>query len=160
MKALKSYGAYIANEEQAFRRCKTDEPALPSKFLLRNFDNLVNSFSGDGIKVLQKKISSDDVTEEVIDTKSRLEAKKQMRSVTSILLKQAKNMKEILEVQTEINSIQEEIESAAGRGSLSHHQSAYSTIHLSYFQYMIAGTKSPEETNSYFSVSKKVSARA
>jgi hypothetical protein len=146
--ALKSYGAYIANEEQLSDNAKQMN-SLMIKVPVAQFQNLMNSFSGDGIKVLQKKISSDDVTGEVIDTRSRLEAKKQTRQRYLDLLKQAKNMKEILEVQTELNSIQEEIESAAGRVSYLNHESAYSTIHLSYFQ-LIAGTKSPEETNSYF----------
>ena len=61
------------------------------------------------------KISTEDVTGEVVDTRARMEAKKQMRDRYLALLKQARNMKEILEVQTEINTIQEDIESASGR---------------------------------------------
>jgi hypothetical protein len=46
-------------------------------------------------------------------------------------------MKEILQVQQEINSIQEQMESASGRINYLSHQSAYSTIHLQYFQYLV-----------------------
>ncbi len=139
-KSVKSYGAYIASEEQ---RLDDDRSAnnITIKVPVEQFENLMNSFSGDGIKVLQKRISSEDVTGEVVDTRSRLEAKKQMRDRYLDLLKQAKNMKEILEVQAEINSIQEDIESASGRVSYLNHQSAYSTIHLQYFQYLDAGGK-------------------
>jgi hypothetical protein len=55
----------------------------------------------------------------VVDTRSRMEAKKQMRDRYLELLKQARNMKEILEVQQVINSIQEDIESGSGRVRLS-----------------------------------------
>lgn len=65
------------------------------------------------------------------------------------LLKQAKNMKEILEVQQEINSIQEEIESAAGRVNYLGHQSAYSTIHLQYFQYINPGSYPNKKNTTY-----------
>lgn len=132
---LKAYGAYIASEEQQqddYRIVNTIAIKVP----VEQFDNLVNSFSGDEIKVIEKKIGSEDVTGEVVDTRSRIEAKKQVRDRYLVLLKQAKNMKEILEVQREINSIQEELESAAGRVNYLTHQSAYSTINLEYFQFL------------------------
>jgi len=139
-KGLKDFGAYIAAEEQSL----TDDGCtnqLTIKVPVDQFDNLMNSFAGDGIKVLQKKISSEDVTGEMVDTKSRMEAKKQTRERYLELMRQAKNMKEILEVQQEINSIQEQIESASGRVNYLGHQSAYSTIHLYYFQYTLPQNK-------------------
>jgi hypothetical protein len=54
------------------------------------------------------------------------------------LLKQAKNMEEILKVQQEINSIQEEIEAGAGRVSYLTHAAAYSTIQLTFYQVLNA----------------------
>jgi len=50
-------------------------------------------------------------------------------------------MKEILEVQSEINSIQEEIESAEGRINYLSHSAAFSTIHLKYVQYIHGNEK-------------------
>jgi len=143
---IKAYGAYIASEEQTSSPDRTANE-ITIKVPVDQFDNLVNSFSGEGITVLQKKINSEDVTEEVVDTKSRMEAKKQVRDRYLQLLKQAKNMKEILEVQNEINSIQEDIESAAGRVGYLSHQSSYSTIHLHYFQYLNGVT--PQQTSGF-----------
>jgi hypothetical protein len=140
---LKAYGAYIANEEQASSPERIVNE-ITIKVPVAQFDNLINSFSGEGITLLQKKISSEDVTEEVIDNRSRMEARKQVRERYLGLLKQARNMKEVLEVQKEINSIQEEIESAEGRVGYLNHQSAYSTIHLQYFQYLNGAT--PQQT--------------
>ena len=131
---LRAYGAYIAQEEQNFSDGRSGN-SITIKVPVTQFDNLLNSLSGDSVKVIQKKITSEDVTGEVVDAKSRVEAKKQTRERYLSLLKQAKNMKEILEVQQEINAIQEEIESANGRVTFLSHQSAYSTIHLQYYQY-------------------------
>ncbi len=86
------------------------------------------------VKVMQRKITSEDVTGEVNDTRSRLEAKKQVRLKYLDFLKASKNMEEVLQVQSEINSIQEEIEAAAGRVEYLSHQSAYSTINLTFYQ--------------------------
>ena len=45
-------------------------------------------------------------------------------------------MKEVLEVQKEINDIQEEIEAASGQGNYLSHQAALSTINLAFYQVM------------------------
>lgn len=143
---LKAYGAYIANEEEnhSTERLSND---ISIKVPVEQFENLVGAFGGDGVTVVQKKISTDDVTGELIDTRSRMEAKKQVRDRYLQLLNQARNMKEILSVQQEINSIQEEIESAAGRVSYLGNQAAYSTIHLQYFQ--VTGVTSPPVNNGF-----------
>lgn len=142
--SIKRYGAYIASEEQT-QNTTTIENTVTIKVPVEQFDNLMNSFSGDGIKVLEKKISAEDVTAEVIDTKGRIETKKEVRQQYIALLKQAKNMKDILEVQNEINGITEELESASGRVQYLSHQAAFSTIHLRYFQYLNSAISTDEE---------------
>jgi hypothetical protein len=61
------------------------------------------------------------------------------------LLKQAKNMEEILNVQNEINGIQEDIEAATGRIEYLSHSAVYSTINLTYFQILDASAKDANE---------------
>jgi hypothetical protein len=132
---VKMYGAYIAQEQQS----ETDNQLtneVTIKVPVDKFEDLVNSLGGEGIKVMQKNISSEDVTGEVVDTKARLEAKKQVRDRYLDLLKQAKTMKDILDVQAEINSIQEDIESAAGRVDYLVHSAAYSTVNIKYYQFL------------------------
>lgn len=144
---IKNYGAYISGEEQS----QTDgsiENNMTIKVPVDQFENLLQTFNGDGIKVIQKKITTEDVTGEVIDTKARMEAKKQVRNRYMDLLKQAKNMKEILEVQQEINTVQEQIESGSGRVGYLTHAAAYSTINLRYFQYS-SGSNSTDLKPSY-----------
>lgn len=150
---LKSYGAYVAQEQQN----QTDEQIsneISIKVPVDKFDDLMNSLSGDGIKVLEKNISTEDVTGEVVDTKARMEAKKQVRDRYLDLLKQAHTMKDILEVQGEINSIQEDIESAAGRVDYLVHASAYSTINIKYFQYLNGITKKDTEPTFFSELSE------
>ncbi len=92
-------------------------------------------------KINEKKISSQAVTTEIVDTRSRMEAKKQVRVRYMDLLRQAKNMEEILNVQSEINGIQEEIESAAGRIQYLGHSTTFSTINLTYYQILNSSAK-------------------
>lgn len=132
---LKNYGAYIAKEEQSQLNGLLQN-TVTIKVPADRFDDLVNSFNGDGITVIEKKINTEDVTADYIDGKARLEAKKQVREQYLQLLKQAKNMKDVLTVQQEINNIQEEIESVNGRINYLSHQAAYSTINLNYYQFL------------------------
>jgi len=138
---VRSVGGYIAQEEQNQSDYKI-ENMLSIKVPVDQFDNALGQLTTSNIKKInEKKITSQDVTTEFIDTKSRMESKKQVRQRYLDLLKQAKNMEEILNVQSEINSIQEDIESAAGRIEYLGHSSAYSTIDLTYYQVLNSSAK-------------------
>jgi len=131
--AARQYGGYIAQEEQNLSDEKS-ETAITIKVPVAQFENLMNQLPDDGSKVMERKINTDDVGGQIVDTRSRLEAKKEMRSKYLEFLRQSKNMTEVLQVQSEINDIQEQIESAAGRVAYLTNQSAMSTINLSFYQ--------------------------
>lgn len=132
-KAAKQYGGYIANEEQSQSEEKI-ESTISIKVPVEQFESLMNQLPVGAEKIVEKRITTEDVTGEVVDTKSRLQAKEQMRLKYLEFLKQAKNMEDVLRVQSEINNLQEEIEAASGRINYLSHQSAYSTINLSFYQ--------------------------
>ena len=146
-KTVKQFGGYIAQEEQNLTDEKS-ETVISIKVPVEQFETMMNQLPGADVKVLEKRITTEDVTGEVVDTKSRLEAKKQMRLKYLEFLKQSKNMEEVLQVQGEVNNIQEEIESAAGRVEFLSHQSAFSTINLTFFQ-PLAGYKPADDSPSF-----------
>ena len=130
---IRQFGGYIAQEEQSLIAEKS-ETVLSIKVPVEQFEILLNALPGGDTKILQRRITSEDVTGEIIDTKLRLEAKKQARLKYLDFLKASKNMEEVLQVQGEINSIQEEIEAASGRVAYLSHQSSFSTTHLTFYQ--------------------------
>lgn len=140
---VKSFGGYIAQEEQSQSDYKI-ENTVTVKVPVDQFDNAVTLLTSNVEKVNEKKISSQDVTAEFVDTRSRLEAKRQVRERYIGLLKQAKNMEEILNVQSEINSIQEDMEAAAGRIQYLGHSASYSTINLTYFEVLNSSAKTDD----------------
>lgn len=117
------------------------------KVPVEQFDVAVAGLADKVEKVHQRNISSEDVTGQIVDTRSRLEAKKQVRLRYLELLKQAHNMTDILSVQSEINGIQEEIEAATGRVQWLGNAAAYSTINLTYFQ--VLNAKAKEDTPTF-----------
>ncbi|MEO5563034.1 MAG: DUF4349 domain-containing protein [Chitinophagaceae bacterium] len=146
---VKGLGGFIAQEEQTQSDYKF-ENSLVIKVPVDQFDNALTQLTGITEKINEKKVTSQDVTTEVIDTKSRMEAKRQVRLRYIDLLKEAKNMQEILNVQSEINGVQEEIESAAGRIQYLGHSSSFSTINLTYYQILNVSAKDKEtETPSF-----------
>lgn len=130
---IKQFGGYIAQEEQNSTDEKS-ETVMVIKVPADQFEIMMNQISGSDNKILERKITSEDVTGEVVDTRLRLEAKKGMRLKYLEFLKQSKNMEVSLQVQNEINNIREEIESAAGRVAFLSHQSSYSTINCTFYR--------------------------
>ena len=137
------FGGYISEERQSSSEYRL-ENIITIKVPVDQFDNAVNDLVKDVEEVDERQVKAQDVTSEYVDSKSRLEAKKQVRLRYLELLRQAKNMSEILEVQKEINEIQEEIEMVTGRINYLGHSSAMSTIHFTYYQELKPGIDNKE----------------
>ncbi len=137
---VRTVGGYIAQENENQSEYQVENTVV-IKVPVEQFDNALSVLTGGIDKLNEKKITSQDVTAEYVDTRSRLEAKKQVRQRYLGLLSQAKNMEEILNVQSEINDIQEEIESAAGRINYLSHSAAYSTINATFYQVLNVSAK-------------------
>lgn len=140
---IRNLGGYIAQENQEQSEYKIQN-TIVIKVPAAQFDEAITLLTAGAEKVNEKNITSQDVTAEYVDTRSRMEAKKQVRDRYMDLLKQAKNMEEILNVQSEINGVQEEIEAATGRINYLGHAAVFSTISLTYFQVLNEQAKQDE----------------
>ncbi|MBL7700042.1 MAG: DUF4349 domain-containing protein [Chitinophagaceae bacterium] len=140
---VKTIEGYIANEEE-----NSSDETLRNTLILKvptaRFDDAINLIESLGGRMVTKKISSDDVTAEVFDTRARIEAKKRIRLRYLDMLAKAKNMEEILQVEKEVNQVQEQIEAAEGRLNYLVHSSSYSTIELTFFQILNGGMEHKE----------------
>lgn len=141
---VRAAGGYIAQEEQQESAYKI-ENTITIKVPVDRFDETVLQLAGDSDKLVSKRITAEDVTMQLVDTKSRLETKREVRQRYLELLKQAHSMKDILQVQNEINSLQEEMDGAAGRIAYLGHAASYSTINLNFYQVLDPGAKNTEE---------------
>ena len=141
-RAVQQSGGYLAQEQQV-QSSYSIENTVTIKVPVDRFDDLLLQLPSDSDKLTEKKMSSEDVTTQVIDTKSRLETKKEVRERYLDLLKQARNMKDILAIHGEINEIQEEMDAASGRIAYLGHSAAFSTINLKFYQVLNPGV--PED---------------
>lgn len=143
--SLKRYGAYISEEEQQSNDYQKRN-RITIRVPVEQFDAFTMMLPTDSARVDEKKISSEDVSSAYVDIQARAEAKKQTREKYLSFLKDAKNMKDALDIQREINGIQEQIESARGRMQYLSHQADYSTIDLEYYQ-QLSGSHSTIKPN-------------
>ncbi len=136
---LRSFGAYVAQEQQTQTEGEISNNAT-IKVPVDQFENVMNYLSAvdKNAKVLDKQITSEDVSTQVVDTKSRIETKKRLRDKYFELMNNSKKMDDVIRVQNEISSITEDIEAASSKVQYMAHQSAYSTINLKYFQVLNA----------------------
>ena len=137
---VKRSGGYIAQEQQT-QSLSTIENTVTIKVPVDQFEDLLGEMASDSDRLVEKKIGSEDVTTQLVDTRSRLETKKEVRERYLELLKQAKSMKDILAVQDVINGVQEEMDAAAGRIAWLGHSAAFSTINLKFYQVLDATVK-------------------
>lgn len=130
---VKSNGAWLDSEQETqsdYRR----QNVMSIKVPVAKFDALLQAITSLKGDVREKKTNSEDVTNAIVDVQGRLEAKRQTRARYLELLKQANKMEDILQVQEQINSITEEIESATYNIKNMQAQAAVSTITLTYYQ--------------------------
>jgi hypothetical protein len=106
------------------------------------FEPLIDSLIGQANNLDQKIITVKDVTEEFVDVKARINAKKQVEKRYLEILSKAESVKEILEVEQKLGQIREEIESREGRLKYLSHQVSLSTINITFYQQKTAIPKS------------------
>ncbi|MEZ4778077.1 MAG: DUF4349 domain-containing protein [Flavobacteriaceae bacterium] len=82
----------------------------------------------------QKDISRQDVSEEFVDLEARLKAKRELENRYLELLKQAKSVKEMLEIERELSVIREEIEAKQGRLNYLQNKVSLSTVNIEFYK--------------------------
>ncbi len=130
---VKSLGGYYDNEnyQEEYRSLTYD---LKIRIPVNQFDKLVSSLEGGFDKILDKNVSTVDVTSRYVDLESRLTSKRVSLDRYRAILKSAKTIKEILEVEEYIRKIEEEIESTMVQLKQLNGQTSYSTLSVSLTQ--------------------------
>lgn len=99
-----------------------------------NFQAFIDGVS-EGVSYFdQNNVSRQDVSEEFVDLNARLKAKRELENRYLELLKQAKNVKEMLEIERELSNIREEIEAKQGRLNYLESQVSMSTVTIEFYK--------------------------
>lgn len=126
---ITKYKAYYENEQYTSYGDRVSY-SLIIRVPSGSFDPLLGDLENGVGKLISKNISSKDVTEEYVDLNIRLDNNMAYLSQYKEILKKAKSVEEILEVQEKVRRIEEEIESKKGRIQFLDDKVNYSTLHL------------------------------
>ncbi len=99
-----------------------------------NFDKLLKTVTTGIDKFDFKQITSRDVSEEFLDIEARLKTKKELETRYLGLLKQAKDVHEILEIEKEIGALRSDIESIEGRLKYLQDKISFSTLDMTFYE--------------------------
>lgn len=130
--AVKQHGGFIVNE-RLYRYSKRSTQSLEIRVPSENFDSLVSDISEGGQRLDQRDIEIEDVTEQYLDTKTRLSVKRQLEARYREILVEAKNVTDILAIEEQLAKLREDIESAEGQLKRLDDQVALSTLDVSYY---------------------------
>lgn len=126
----KAYASRLNETKHSYNK----EVDMTIRVPIANFDSLVSQILQLAQYVHRKEIRANDVTEEFVDVMSRLKTKKEVEKRYLDILKQAKTIEEILQVEAQLASIREEIEAKEGRLKFLSDQVNFSTISLEVYQ--------------------------
>lgn len=132
--AVKKYGGYVSRETNDNSEGKKGYD-LTTRVPAKNYDSLVTYILNNAnIKNLDEKSTEiEDVTTDYIDVETQLKIKKGSEQKLMDLLKQAKNLRDVLAVQKQLTDLQSEIESMEGRLKYLSDQISYSTLSVSFY---------------------------
>lgn len=131
--AVKNYKGTIQNDtegkdyQSVFKNITVRVPSKNFDLFLKDISKGVDYFDN-------KEISSQDVTEEYIDIDARLKAKKILEVRYLELLKKANKVSEMLEIETQLSAIREEIEAKEGQLRYMQNRVSMSTVTIEFYK--------------------------
>jgi hypothetical protein len=131
--AAESHGGFVVTSE--FKQNPVSAGAKPTQSVTvvarvpsPQFASALEQIRNAGERVIQEKVTGQDVSEEYLDVEARLRNKKALEGQFLEIMKQARKVEEALDVQTQLADVRTEIERLAGRRRFLENQAALSTI--------------------------------
>jgi hypothetical protein len=130
---ITKYHALISRENESQSTSQISN-TLMIRIENKFFEKFIGEISSIARKFDSKIISANDVTEDFVDLSARLKTKKEFEQRYLQILNKANKVEDILQIENEIRTIREEIESTQGRLNYLNNKVDYSTITLSIYQ--------------------------
>lgn len=131
--AVQQAGGQIASSNET-KTGNSIENALTVRVPAARFDALLASILKESIYTDTKTITAEDVTRRYVDTEARIRSKKAVEETYLKLLKQARNVGEVLKVEEQLGQIREEREVQEAELRQLKDEVTLSTINLTYYQ--------------------------
>ncbi len=130
---LKKLNAYYESEDLQ-NSDQTISYNLKIRVPADNFEKLISSIENGKDEIKSKNIQARDVTEEYVDIETRLTNKREYLKRYKELLSKASTVNDILAIEENIRTLQEEIESKEGRLKYLNDQVSFSTLDINLYK--------------------------
>lgn len=130
---LPGLDAYIQRENQ-YKSTERIYYNLMLRVPAENYDSLMEVLSNLAYRLDNKSSNIDDVTDRYYDLKTRIKNKKALESRYLEILEQAKAIKDILEIERNLNEVRTEIERLQGQFNYLSKQVSLSTLDVSFYE--------------------------
>ncbi len=130
---LPKFHGYVEGENQTKNDYRIDY-SLTIRVASTSYDSLFSSLAGLASRLDSKSSNISDVTERYYDLKTRIANKKSLEQRYVDLLKKADVVKDILEIEKNLNEVRTDIERLQGQFNYLSQQVNLSTIHLSFYE--------------------------
>lgn len=132
---------YVASDNQ-YKSDDRISATISVRIPANKFDYILDEIAKGVEKFDSKNIRISDVTEEFLDVEVRLETKKVLEIKYLEILKKAKTVREILDVERELGKLRGDIESTEGRLKYLQNQVSFSTLNISFYKQTAASETS------------------
>lgn len=143
---LKQVGGYYDNEsfsKSGYELRYSLQLRIPSS----KFDQLLQNIHTGSDEILSKNIHAEDVGEEYFDIETRLKSKKAYLKRYQEIMSNAKNVDDLLQIESQVRQLIEEIESQEGRLRFLDNQVGYGTLNIELFKTLSNPPATPDENS-------------
>lgn len=133
-KAVNKYKGYVSSDQE-FKSPGRKSNTIIIRVPAGQFDDLLKEATQGVEKFESKTINVKDVTEEFLDIQARLKTKKELEQRYINLLKKAKNVNEILQIEKQIGQLRSDIEAIEGRLNYLRDRVSFSTLTMLFYEY-------------------------
>lgn len=140
---LGGFNAFLENENQSndnYRKSYSLSIRVPSD----RYDSLLNAISGIAYKVENKYSNLDDVTERYYDLQSRIQNKKELEKRYREILSKANEVKDILEIERNLNEVRTDIEMMEGQFNYLSKQIQFNSLQVQFYEELPYELNSPK----------------
>lgn len=128
------YAGYTTNSAATVNVNNKKQGSVTIRVPSDKFDALIADISQTG-KVMNQNISGNDVTEEFMDADARLKTQRELESrLLKLLSEKTAKLTDVVEVETKLAGVRENIERIEGRIKFLKDQTAYSTLTVSVYE--------------------------
>ena len=133
LEVISTHQGYVSSDQE-FNYPGRKSNTLVIRIPAGKFDQVLTEATSGVKEFEQKEILVKDMSEEFVDIEARLKTKKELETRYTELLKQAKNVMEMVEIENQIGQLRADIESTEGRLAYLQDQVSFSTLSMTFYE--------------------------